>query len=155
MDASDNRMFGEDDKSGITAWAEAIKTNTSITELNLAKNYINADDTKILGPAIGANGALASVNILRNKIPAEQAQALVVMRSKDSLTTLCGLSGKETELDFSGQNLEAGDAVLIFNDIRDNGGLTSLNLSKNLLHAEGAKHIAEAIKGHVSALRFF
>lgn len=33
--------------------------------------------------------------------------------------------------------------------------LTSLNLASNELKAEGAKHVAEAIKGHVSALRFY
>jgi hypothetical protein len=44
----------------------------------------------------------------------EQAQELVeIMRAKQNLTTLCGLSGKETELDFSGQDLEAGDAVAV------------------------------------------
>ena len=31
-----------------------------------------------------------------------------------------------------------------------NGALTSLNLANNDLRAEGAKHVAEAIKGHVS-----
>ena len=36
-----------------------------------------------------------------------------------------------------------------------NGALTSLNLSKNYLKAEGTKHVAEAFKGYVSALRFF
>ena len=72
------------------------------------------------------------MNILKNKIPAKQAQALVaIMRSKDSLVTLCGLTGTETELDFSNQELDAGDAVLIANDIRDNGALASLDLSQN------------------------
>ena len=33
--------------------------------------------------------------------------------------------------------------------------LTSLNLASNYLDAEGTKHVAEAIKGHVSALQFF
>ena len=37
---------------------------------------------------------------------------------------------------------------------QNNGALTSLNLASNLLKAEGAKHVAEAIKRHVSALRF-
>ena len=32
--------------------------------------------------------------------------------------------------------------------------MTSLDLADNVLKAEGAKHVAEAIKGHVSALRF-
>jgi hypothetical protein len=53
------------------------------------------------------------------------------MRAKQNLTTLCGLSGKETELDFSGQDLEAGDAVLIANDIKDNAALTKLDISNN------------------------
>jgi hypothetical protein len=48
------------------------------------------------------------------------------MRTKENLTTLCGLSGEETELDFSGQDLGAGDAVLIANDISDMGALTKL-----------------------------
>ncbi len=39
-------------------------------------------------------------------------------------------------------------------DNSTNGALTSLNLSENYFGAEGAKHVAEAIKGHVSALRF-
>lgn len=38
--------------------------------------------------------------------------------------------------------------------VSDNGALTSLNLADNYLWAEGAKHVAEAIKDHVSALLF-
>jgi hypothetical protein len=48
------------------------------------------------------------------------------MQSKENLTTLCGLSGEETELDFSGQDLGDGDAVLITNDISDMGALSTL-----------------------------
>ena len=33
-------------------------------------------------------------------------------------------------------------------------GITCLNLASNALRAEGAKHVAEAIKGHVSTLQF-
>jgi hypothetical protein len=69
-----------------------------------------------------------------------------IMRTKENLTTLCGLSGEETELNFSSQRLGAGDAVLITNDIKDNGAMTSLNLASNYLRADGAKIIADAIK---------
>ena len=48
------------------------------------------------------------------------------MQAKENLTTLCGLSREETELDFSGQNLGAGDAVLIANDISDMGAMSKL-----------------------------
>jgi hypothetical protein len=54
-------MFGKGDTAGITAWADALKANTSITELNLAKNGITANDTKILAPAISDNGALTNL----------------------------------------------------------------------------------------------
>ena len=32
--------------------------------------------------------------------------------------------------------------------------MTSLNLANNNIGAEGASHLAEGVKGHVSALRF-
>ena len=38
--------------------------------------------------------------------------------------------------------------------LKMNAALTSLNLASNNLHAEGARHVAEAIKGHVSVLQF-
>jgi hypothetical protein len=77
-------------------------------------------------------GGISSVNPLKNNIPVKHAQELVkIMQSKEKLVTLCGLSKEETELDFSGQRLDAGDAVLIANDISDIRALTSLNVSSN------------------------
>jgi hypothetical protein len=58
LDASANGMFGCGDKTGVTAWAAALKASTSITEL---KNDIDADDVKILAPAISDNGAMTSL----------------------------------------------------------------------------------------------
>jgi hypothetical protein len=93
--------------------------------------------------AISNMGALSSANFLGNKIPMEQAQELVqIMQSKEKLTTLCGLSGKEAALDFSNQGLGAGDAVLIANDIRDMGAMSSLNLANNNMGA-GWQLVAE------------
>ena len=43
-------------------------------------------------------------------------------------------------------------AIALADAIKNNGALTSLNLASNRLGAEGAKHVAKAIKGHVSAL---
>jgi hypothetical protein len=99
-------------------------------------------------------GTISSINLLKNKIPVEQAQELVkIMQAKKELVTLCGLSKEETELDFSGQGLDAGDAVLIANDISDMGALTSLDLSSNYLEAEGSRVVAEAIKVLIIQLR--
>ena len=76
------------------------------------------------------SGALTSLNILSNDIGVEQANALIeTMKSKDNLNTLCGFSGGETELDLSGKGLTAGCGVLVANEIKNNGAMTSLNLN--------------------------
>jgi hypothetical protein len=96
--------------------------------------------------AIKDMGAISSINLLQNGIPVKQAQELVeIMQAKEKLVTLCGLSKEETELDFSGQDLSAGDAVLIANDISDMGAMTSLSLASNSLGVEGAKIIAAVL----------
>jgi hypothetical protein len=98
--------------------------------------------------AIPDMGAISSVNLLENDIPIEQAQELVkIMQSKEKLTTLCGLSNKEeTKLDFSSQNLGAGDAMLIANDISDMRALSVLSLKDNrLLTAESAKILSDMV----------
>jgi hypothetical protein len=41
---------------------------------------------------------------------------------------------------------DASGVILLADAIKNNGALTSLNLSSNLLEAEGAKIVAEAIK---------
>ena len=51
------------------------------------------------------------------------------------------------EPDFSG-------VIALADAVSTNGALTSLNLASNYLYAEGAKHVAGAIKVNVSVLRF-
>ena len=78
------------------------------------------------------------------------------MQTKEKLTTLCGFSGDETELNLSKKNLSAGCAVLVANEISDMGALTSLDISNQVdeedgkggLGAEGAKCLAKALKDH-------
>jgi hypothetical protein len=58
------------------------------------------------------------------------------------------LSREETELNFSGQDLGAGDAVLIANDISDMGAMTKFDISSNNIQAEGGKALAAGLKGN-------
>jgi hypothetical protein len=102
------------------------------TELDMSRNELGGEGAIMLAPEIVSNGAMSLVNLLWNRIPVEHAQELVkIMQSKEKLVTLCGLSKEETELDCSNQHLDAGDAVLIANDISDMRALTSLNMSSN------------------------
>jgi hypothetical protein len=136
----------------------------SCIELGHQDEYTHADGRKQMKSPCKAEGiiaianaikdmeAISSVNLLKNAIPVEQAQELLkIMQSKEKLTTLCGLSKEETKLDFSNQepgDLGAGDVVLIANDISDMRALTSLDISKSYLYAEGTKLLAEALKSN-------
>jgi hypothetical protein len=43
---------------GITAIADALRVNGSLTSLNLRENWIGAEGAKALAPALAANGSL-------------------------------------------------------------------------------------------------
>jgi hypothetical protein len=95
------------------------------------------------------NRAISSVNVLGNFIEVEQAQELIkILQTKEKLTTLCGFSGNETELNLSKKNLSAGCLVLVANEISDMGALLVLSLKSNNLRAAGGKALAEGLKGN-------
>ena len=48
--------------------ASMLKTNSSIKELNLSKNLINAESARIFSQDISDNGALASLNLANNDL---------------------------------------------------------------------------------------
>jgi Leucine-rich repeat (LRR) protein len=74
------------------------------------------------------------------------------MQTKENLTTLCGLSREETELDFSGQYLGAGDVVLIANNIIDMRALTSLDISNSNLTPTRKLKTTFETRQHLKAL---
>ena len=122
------------------ALANALAANTVLLELDLSGNYDNSYGANKDGPGfaeefaigLGANGALASVNILNNNIGAEQAQKLVaILNEHPTLKSLCGNKGDETELDMSGKKMGADGAMMLAPEIVANGALTSLNISDN------------------------
>jgi Ran GTPase-activating protein (RanGAP) involved in mRNA processing and transport len=95
---------------------------------------------------LDAKGSFSSVNLLKNGIGVDQANALVkIKESKPNLKTLCGFTLEETELDMSKQGLKPEDAVLLASDIPDMGSLVSLNLANNYLGAKGSKTIADML----------
>ena len=137
------------------ALGNALAANTVLKQLDLSKNDSGAEFANEFAVGLGANGAMVSIDMLDNSISAGQAHNLVaILNEHPTLKSLCGNKGNERQLDMSNKKMGVNGAIMLAPEIVANGALTSLNLAKNHLYATGAKHIAEAIKVHVSALRF-
>jgi hypothetical protein len=88
----------------------------------------------MLAPEIIDNGAILSVNLLKNSIGVEQAHALVViLKEHSTLKSLCGNNRDETELDMSGKMKGAEDAIMLAAEIIDNGTLSIANVMGNTI----------------------
>jgi Ran GTPase-activating protein (RanGAP) involved in mRNA processing and transport len=122
---------------GSRALSNALKGNTTLTELNVSSNHFKADDARILADGVSDHEAILSVNLLHNSIGIDQAQNLArILKEHPTLKSLCGNSGEETdrtELDMSGKEIGAEGAIMLAPEIADNGALSSLNVANNKL----------------------
>jgi len=60
----------------VKALAEALKTNTSVTSINLGFNSIGAEGMKALAEALKTNTSVTSIDLRCNSIGAEGMKAL-------------------------------------------------------------------------------
>ena len=117
--------------------ASMLKTNTTLKELNISSNYINAEAARIFSQDIQDNGALAFLTMHKYKLPVKEIKTA-------------------KELDLSNKELIAIDAIVIAtliikvrtqsiilaafierNFSQDNGALAILNIMGNKLGKEG------------------
>jgi hypothetical protein len=127
LDISSNYLEAEGGK----ALAAGLKGNQVITELNISSNdlarWANMSGVIALADVIPDMGAISSVNLIKNRIGSDQAEALVSMHKEHPTPkSLCGNRGDETELDMSGKMDGAGDAVMLAAEVIDNGALLTL-----------------------------
>ena len=74
------------------------------------------------------------MDILGNNVGEEQANNLIqLLDGSDTLQTLCGFTGTETELDLSGRNFSASCAILVANEVKVNSAMISLDIPNNKL----------------------
>jgi Ran GTPase-activating protein (RanGAP) involved in mRNA processing and transport len=136
--------------AGGKALAEGLKGNQVITELDISSNNLGlnsdygADTSGIIALAdvIPDMGALSVLSLKSNGLGVGSGKALAE-----------GLKGNQviTELNIADNNLanygaDMSGVVALADVIPDMGALMSLNLSSNLLKAQGAIIIADAIK---------
>ena len=75
-------------------------------------------------------GALASVNVMGNKLGKEElAKLQVIMKAHSTLQSLCGIAADATEANLSGLGMDAADAAILADDIQDKGALAKLTWS--------------------------
>ena len=84
------------------------------------------------------------MDILGNNVGEEQAGNLIqLLDGSDTLQTLCGLTGTETELDLSGRNLSASCAILVANEVKVNSVMMKLKIHKHELPIQEIKTATE------------
>jgi hypothetical protein len=127
---------------------DVVTIDTTMTEADFSGKKLGAAGAQILAAFMStklfeAKGSLSSANLLDNWIGVEQAQALLKIKdAKPGLTTLCGLSGDETELDLSG-NLSPGCAILLAPEVEANRSLSKLKMNMYDLPVQEIKTATE------------
>jgi hypothetical protein len=116
----------------------------TLTELDVSEEDLGMEGALVIAEYLDGNGAILSVNLLKNKIGVDQAKALAsILKEHPTLKSLCGNSGEETELDMSGKGMEAEDAIMLAPEIVDNGALTTVIMHTFPLPIEDIKTKAE------------
>ena len=143
------------------ALGDMVAANMVLKELDLSKcNMQNSESVKAFAVGLSANGALVKLLMADNKIRAQGGKVLAKALKYNQIMRELDLSNNDLDLSNNDlgwkayQDKDVSGVIAIANAIPTMGALTSLDISTNFIGAEGAKHVAEAIKEHVSALRF-
>jgi Ran GTPase-activating protein (RanGAP) involved in mRNA processing and transport len=185
-DDDSGRLYGDYTSEGINAIADAFRVNGALTALNLSSNSLEDEgvsavckaiqsnkETKLaslnfenngIGPVgasavaamVAVTGALTVTNLLRNQLDEASAKMLAEVAKQKGIS-LCGIRRDQTTANFSNQNLELPDVILLASDLSQadvTGGLTKMSLAKNKLGEEGIKAICEALKQNKTLKEF-
>jgi hypothetical protein len=131
--------------------AEGLRGNNTITELNIADTNLtyNGEDMSgiiILADVIKDMRARSSLNLANNNIG--------VCDIFPEGWTIDGAGWRDPQGNYRSTSegpppgSNSSGVIALANAIPDMGAMTSLNLVSNMLYAEGAKIVAEAIKVH-------
>ena len=91
------------------------------------------------------------MDILGNNIGDEQANNLIqLLDNSNRLTTLCGFTGTENELNLSNRNLSASCAILVANEVKLNRALVSFIFSGDARDSKPATLTVEMTEADLS-----
>ncbi|KAF9962260.1 hypothetical protein BGZ72_008395 [Mortierella alpina] len=122
---------------GAKALAEALTTNSNLAALDLNSNSIQDDGAKALAQALKTNSALTNLGLNSNSIGDDGAKALAeALKTNSTLASL-----------YLGDNSIQGDgAKALAEALKTNSTLASLHLGGNSIKDDGVKALAEALK---------
>ena len=162
------------DNAHIPSLAEAMKVNTTMTELYLLCNYIGAADAASLAEAMKVNTSLTKLGLEENDIgDAGAASFAEAMKVNTTLTQLLlwgndiGATGAAslaeamkvnttlTQLDLGENNIGAAGADSLAEAMKVNTTLTQLDLQENNIGVVGAASLAEAMKVNTTLTQLF
>ena len=115
---------------------------------NYGGGTYTAEGITAIADALRVNGSLTVTNLLKNQLDAESAKMLAEVAKQKGIS-LCGIQRDQTAADFSDKNLQPPDAILLASDLSQaivTGGLTALDLSFNSLEDEGIRAVCKAIQ---------
>ena len=126
---------------GDQALSEALKTNSTLTALNLSHIKIGESEAQALSEALKTNSTLTTLDLSRSRIRDEEVQALSEALKINATLTNLNLNfiiiGKKGILALS-------EALMI------NSTLTTLNLRSCYIGEEGAHALSEALKTNLT-----
>ena len=128
------------------SFSEAVKVNTTLTQLDLQYNYIGAAGTASLAEAIKVNTTLKQLHFAGNNIGDAGAASLAEAIKEN--TTLA-------QLDLPGNNIGDPGATSLAEAIKVNTTLTLLDLGRNKISDTGATSLAEAMKVNTTLTQFY
>ena len=138
------------------ALPQALKLNTSLTEVDLSHNSLcglahgivkyEASGIELLANALTSNRALTALNVLGNELDKDAARMLAAI-AKARRVSLCGIGPTQKHVNFYYKGLKAPDAILIAADLQIRPALTILELPSNEVGPDGAVAVDPAAAG--------
>lgn len=175
-DMLENGIIGE---SGASALARALRTNCSLTYLNLGYNAIGETGAAAIGEALQSNCNLTHLYLTKNKIGDRGAEALAkALQSERTFTQFNQLeqsfiedsgvaelhftlvkaihgscSIRVTRLVLNENNICCSGAIALANALLSNSTLERLGLNSNKIACSGAEALAKALQSNGTLAR--
>jgi Ran GTPase-activating protein (RanGAP) involved in mRNA processing and transport len=120
-----------------------------LSNLNMADNNLGEEGIKPFIDALKSNEGLTIINVLNNNVHVGQIEDLIMLQSKKTLKSICGIKPDQQEAKFlgsSGQDLgNVCDCVLLAADIKNLNVLLSLDIKASSIGDKGKTILGRAI----------